>query len=93
MQKNINRGSEDFYNLPETGNVCLQEALAERDRFLERHQHLRPYQAEIDRVLDKSGNCQGRLNVLGMLIQGKLLEMQKELYRLNEILQRSLTSH
>jgi hypothetical protein len=28
-----------------------------------------------------------------MLIQGKLLEMQKELYKLNEILQRSFTSH
>ena len=54
---------------------------------------LRPYQAEIDRVLDKSGNCQGRLSVLGTLIQGKLLEMQKELYKLNEILQRSVTSH
>lgn len=93
MQKNINRGSEDFPKLPETGNVCLQEALAERDRFLKRHQHLRPYQAEIDRVLDKSGGCHGRLNVLGMLIQGKLLEMQKELYKLNELLQRSITSH
>jgi hypothetical protein len=93
MQNTINRGSEDFYNLPETANVCLQEALAERDRFLERHQHLRPYQAEIDRVLDKSGDCQGRLNVLGTLIQGKLLEMQKELVKLNDILQRSLTSH
>ncbi len=93
MQNTINRGSEDFYKLPETGNVCLQEALAERDRYLERHQHLRPYQVEIDRILDKSGDCNGRLNVLGTLIQGKLLEMQKELYKLSEILQRSISSH
>jgi hypothetical protein len=27
------------------------------------------------------------------LIQGKLLEMQKELCKLNDILQRSITSH
>jgi hypothetical protein len=92
MQKNINRGSQDFRKLPETENVYLQEALVERDRFLERHQHLRPYQAEIDRVLDKSGDCHGRLNVLGTLIQGKLLEMQKELYTLTRILRESAGS-
>ena len=42
---------------------------------------MQAYQREIDRVLDKSGNHQGRLLVLGMLIQGKLLEMQRELVK------------
>lgn len=65
----------------------LKEALANRDRYLERHPHLRTYQAEIDRILDKSGNVHGRLAVLGMLMQGKLLEMQGEFYKLNRFLQ------
>lgn len=65
----------------------LQEALAKRERFLERHPHLRIYQAEIDRVLDKSGNVHGRLAVIGTLMQGKLLEMQGEFYKLNKFLQ------
>ena len=63
-------------------NDRLQKALIDRDRFLERCPHLRAYQAEIDGILDKSGGHQGRLAVLGTLIQGKLLEMQKELYKL-----------
>ena len=44
-------------------------------------------QVEIDRVLNKSGNIHGRMAVLGMLIQGKLLEMQNELCKLNRLLQ------
>ena len=62
--------------------AALQKALAERDRFLARHPHLTAYQAEIDRILDKSGDCQGRLAVLGTMMQGKLLEMKRELGRL-----------
>ena len=57
---------------------CLQAALAERERFLEHHPHLREYQAEIDRLLNKSGDHQGRLAVLATLMQGKLLQMQQE---------------
>ena len=67
-------------------DALLQKALAERERFLESHPHLRSYQEEIDRLLDQSGNTQGRLAVLGMLMQGKLLEMQKELYSLTDVL-------
>ncbi len=77
-----------------TANDYLQEALSEREQFLARHMHLRSYQAEIDRVLDKSGNRQGRMAVLGTLLQGKLMEMQKELYKVTEILQETVsTSH
>jgi hypothetical protein len=68
-------------------NARLQDAMAKRERYLARHPHLRAYQAEIDRILDKSGNVHGRMAVLGMLIQGKLLEMQNELCKLNRFLQ------
>lgn len=67
----------------------LHDALAAREQFLKCHPHLRTFQTEIDRVLDKSGGHQGRLAVLGTLIQGKLLQMQHELYKLNEILQKT----
>lgn len=66
---------------------ALERALAERERFLNERPHLRPFQAEIDNVLEKSGNHQGRLAVLGMLIQGKLLELQLELVKLNRLVQ------
>lgn len=69
-----------------SANKNLQKALAKRDRYLARHPHLRAFQEEIDRVLDKSGNIHGRMAVLGMLIQGKLLEMQSELCKLNRFL-------
>lgn len=72
---------------PAAANKRLQEALVNRERYLEHHPHLRAYQAEINRVLDKSGNVQGRLAVIGMLMQGKLLEMQAAFYKLNRFLQ------
>jgi hypothetical protein len=53
---------------------------------------LRSYQAEIDRLLDGSGNNQGRMAVLGTLMQGKLLEMQKELNKLANILQEAASN-
>jgi hypothetical protein len=69
-----------------TPNDILQEALAERERFLRRHPRLRAYQAEIDSILDKSGGTHGRLAVLGTLMEGKLLEMQKEMTKLRDCL-------
>lgn len=48
---------------------------------------MRAYQAEIDGVLDKSGNVHSRMAVIGMLMQGKLLEMQAAFYKLNRFLQ------
>jgi hypothetical protein len=68
-------------------NLTLQKALAEREQLLERYPHLQTYQDEIDRLLDKSGNSQGRMAVLGMLMQDKLITLQKELLKLVEILQ------
>ena len=92
MQKDLNKGNQATYQQHTTTNERLQKALAERDQFLERLPHLRAYQAEIDRVLDNSGNTQGRMAVLGTLLQGKLLEMQRELYKLTKILQQNVNS-
>jgi hypothetical protein len=64
----------------------LQRALARRERFLKHHPHLRAYQKEIDRVLDISGDCHGRMAVLGTLMQGKLLEIKNEFRKLNQCL-------
>lgn len=72
---------------PAAANPRLQEALAKRERYLAGHPHLRAYQAEIDKVLNKSGNVQGRLAVIGMLMQGKLMEMQCEFKKLTRLLQ------
>ena len=71
---------------PSPTNTRLQRALDRRDRFLKRRPHLRAYQAEIDRVLDMSGDCHGRMSVLGTMMEGKLLEMSAEFKKLNQYL-------
>ena len=92
MPEYLNKGNKTPHLQPTTANESLQKALAERERFLNRQPHLRAYQAEIDRILDKSGNPEGRMAVLGMLLQGKLLDMQRELYKLTKILQQNANS-
>ncbi len=87
MQVNFNKVNVAPRQQSATANERLQKALAERERFLDDHPHLRAYQAEIDRVLDNSGDAEGRIAVLGMLLQGKLVDMQSELYKLSKILQ------
>jgi hypothetical protein len=66
-------------------NPLLERALAERERFLKRRPHMNAYQAEIDRVLEKSGTSHNRIAVLEIMIQGKLFEIQKELYKATRI--------
>lgn len=68
------------------GKDLLQRAIDQRDRYLENNPRLKPYQEEIDRLLDNSGSQQSRMAVLGMLMQGKLMELQKELCTLTGIL-------
>jgi hypothetical protein len=87
MQNNINKNRYVAHQRSAIANKRLQDALATRERYLERHPHLRAYQAEIDRLLDKSGSVHGRLAVIGTLMQGKLLEMQGEFYKLTSFLQ------
>jgi hypothetical protein len=87
MQNHLNTGKDALGKRLNPVNEILQEALAERERLLKCYPHLQSYQDEIDRLLDKSGNSQGRMAVLGMLMQGKLIALQKELLKLVEILQ------
>ena len=87
MQNNPNNSRCVPSQPPAAANQRLQEALANRERYLERHPHMRAYQAEIDGVMDKSGNVHSRMAVIGMLMQGKLLEMQAAFYKLNRFLQ------
>ena len=76
---------------PASTEEILRAALAERDQFLEKRPHMQAYQDEIDTLLDKSGNHQGRLMVLGTLMQGKLLEIQRQLFQLNKLIQTSMS--
>jgi len=90
MQDNTDKNQHASRQRSTRADDDLQRAIAERERLLERQPHLRTYQAEIDRILDKSGNRQGRMAVLGTLMQGKLLDMQRELFKLTETLQQTL---
>ncbi len=92
MQKNLDHGNQLSHLRSGMVDECLQKALAERERLLARRPHLRAYQAEIDRLLDQSGNRQGRMAVLGTLMQGKLLDLQRELYKLTRLLQQTVNS-
>lgn len=92
MQKNLNNGNQLPHPRPSKVDECLQKALAERERLLVRRPHLRTFQAEIDRLLDQSGNCHGRMAVLGTLMQGKLLDMQRELYKLTRLIEQTVNS-
>jgi len=71
-----------------SSNERLRRALAEQERFLKQNPQLRAFQAEIDRLLDRSGDAHGRMAVLATLMQGKLLEMQNQFKRLNRYLHR-----
>jgi hypothetical protein len=64
----------------------LKEALRRRDAYLEAHPHLKNFQEEIDGLLDKAGNKENRMAVLGMLMEGKLLELGRHLSDLGRIL-------
>ena len=91
MQDPSERGILKNKRDPASATDALQAALAERAQFLQERPHLQAYQNEIDRLLDKSGNHQGRLAVLSTLMQAKLLEMQSNLCALNKIIQTSLS--
>ncbi len=63
----------------------LVDALAERDRFLERFPQYREYQRQIDDMLDRAGSSENRMAVLALLMEAKLIEMHdqfKDLHRL-----------
>jgi hypothetical protein len=64
----------------------LADALAERALFLENHPEYKTFQNEINKMLDKAGSQENRMAVLAVLMEGKLIELQKELRHLNTIL-------
>ncbi|WP_419664104.1 conserved uncharacterized protein, DUF3135 [Desulfosarcina variabilis str. Montpellier] len=82
----VAKGSDSSAEKKITKNDLLQKALKDREQFLKQNPRLQSYQAEIDRLLDNSGNSQGRMAVLATLMQGKLLELQKELCTLTAVL-------
>lgn len=59
----------------------LQKAIKARDEFLAANPHLQGYQDEINRILDATDESQ-RIEVLGMMMSGKLLEQQAKLVEL-----------
>jgi bacterioferritin (cytochrome b1) len=65
---------------------ALADALAERALFLETYPKYKPFQKEINKMLDKAGSSENRMAVLAVLMEAKLLELQKELRHLNSIL-------
>jgi bacterioferritin (cytochrome b1) len=64
----------------------LADALAERALFLENHPQYKSFQNEINKMLEKAGGPENRMTVLAVLMEAKLLELQKELRRLNATL-------
>jgi len=64
----------------------LVDALAERDRFLERYPQYREYQRQIDGMLDRAGSSENRMAVLALLMEAKLIEMHDQLKDLNRLL-------
>lgn len=64
----------------------MAEALAERAYFLDTNPKYKPYQQEINRLLDKAGSPENRMTILAVLMEAKLIELHTQLKRLNTIL-------
>ena len=70
---------------------ALTDALAERALFLENHPQYKPYQRDINLLLDKAGSPENRMTVLAVLMEAKLVELHEQLKHLNAILVRAAT--
>ena len=68
-------------NLKETARIARREL----DRLLEAHPEFKGFQEEIDRRLSKAGSPRNRLAVLGIMIEGKLRDLQDHLTALARI--------
>ncbi|RLI66030.1 MAG: hypothetical protein DRO67_01750 [Candidatus Asgardarchaeum californiense] len=66
-------------------NDILKKAIQKRDEFLEKHPHMKEFQAEIDDILDKCGNQEDRLATSQILLAGKLEEFSKQLDKIQYI--------
>jgi hypothetical protein len=74
------------HDAPWNPETALADALTERAEFLNKHPQYRELQLEIDQLLDKAGTPENRMAVLAMLMEGKLIELHRELKKLNQIL-------
>lgn len=78
--------SQRCHEAPWHPEKALADALTERAEFLNQHPHYRELQLEIDQLLDKAGSPENRMTVLAMLMEGKLIELHRQLKKLNRIL-------
>jgi len=74
-------GIPDERELIEFGKFAERE----RDRLLEERPDLKDFQKEIDRRLCHSGSPQNRLAVIGIMLEGKLRELQEQLSNLSAV--------
>ena len=65
---------------------ALADALAERALFLDEHPKYKPYQREINKMLDKAGSPENRMTVLAVLMEAKLIELHAQFKKLGNIL-------
>jgi hypothetical protein len=89
MGQYLNAEKEKQLTSHPSSDDLLKEALSKRDAFLQAHPHLKPYQEEIDAIMDKAGNRANRMAVLGMMLEGKLLELSRHLADLSSLLSQS----
>ena len=57
----------------------LEEAIRERDEFLDQNPSLINFQEEIDRRLSKAGTCENRMAVLGMMMEANMTALHNHL--------------
>ena len=60
-------------------NDILDEAIKERDEYLQKHPHLKPYQEEIDRILSKTP-ANFRFGVVSLMMVERLQQLGKKLH-------------
>lgn len=61
-------------------------ARKERDRLFNERPDLIEFQKEIDRCLNRAGNVENRMAVLGVMMEARLKELQKQLSRLSFVM-------
>lgn len=74
------------HDAPWNPEKALADALTEKAEFLNQHPQYRELQKEIDQLLDKAGSSENRMTVLAMLMEGKLIELHRQLKKLNRLL-------
>ncbi|RJQ62190.1 MAG: hypothetical protein C4530_05290 [Desulfobacteraceae bacterium] len=62
-----------------------ENALKEREALLRKHPQLESFQKEIERMLFGAGSVENRMTVLALMMESKLIELQKHLMQLSNI--------